>query len=138
MHVCAYPHVSMQVCDVSVCVCTGRGESTTRDLRSHATLPTSGSRLQSCSQQMGSQRRQTSSKPAGREIIMLDAGLKPSLSFFSPVKQIVLPPQPQVLTAQVQIMQQRVDSHAVQKRRPEVCLCFHHCLHFFAHSFYVI
>lgn len=44
VHVCAYPHVNastlacrcaMWVCE---CMCTSRGESTTRDLRSHATL----------------------------------------------------------------------------------------------------
>jgi len=69
------PHVNAStltcrcVC-VCVCVCT------TRDLRSHTTLPTSGSRLQSRSQQMGLRCRQTSSRPPPS---LLQASSRPPL-----------------------------------------------------------
>lgn len=61
---CERFHVSMQVCDASVCVRTSRGESPTGDLRSHATLRHLAADCRAAANKWASQRRQTSSKPA--------------------------------------------------------------------------
>lgn len=88
---CEWFNFNMQVCDASVCVwmCAHkqRREHHQRPVITRNT-PTSGSRLQSCSKQMGSLRRQTSSKPAEREIIILDAGLKPPPPDITPISNL--------------------------------------------------
>lgn len=93
--VCTNPHVNdstltcrcvMQVC-VWMCAHKQRREHHQRPVITRNT-PTSGSRLQSCSKQMGSLRRQTSSKPAEREIIILDAGLKPPPPDITPLSYL--------------------------------------------------
>lgn len=88
---CEWFNFNMQVCDASVCVwmCAHkqRREHHQRPVITRNT-PTSGSRLQSCSKQMGSLRRQTSSKPAEREIIILDAGLKPPPPDITPLSYL--------------------------------------------------
>lgn len=76
----------MQVC-VWMCAHKQRREHHQRPVITRST-PTSGSRLQSCSKQMGSLRRQTSSKPAEREIIILDAGLKPPPPDITPLSYL--------------------------------------------------
>lgn len=92
---CTNPHVNdstltcrcvMQVC-VWMCAHKQRREHHQRPVITRNT-PTSGSRLQSCSKQMGSLRRQTSSKPAEREIIILDAGLKPPPPDITPISNL--------------------------------------------------
>lgn len=74
-------HANPQVC---VCVCASRGVSASRDLRSHATFQHLAADCRAAANKWARRAGGPPPKPAEREIIILDHGLKPSLLFSSP------------------------------------------------------
>lgn len=128
----------MQVC-VWMCAHKQRREHHQRPVITRNT-PTSGSRLQSCSKQMGSLRRQTSSKPAEREIIILDAGLKPPPPDITPISNLAdsftaAPLSSWQLAARLFSKASRFSNGASKKKSFSSLFClFNTCITFFIFS----